>query len=341
MKNKFYEFYKEKYDLKNLNIQITNNKILFLIFDDYNYYYLKNEKFLTTDEDISILKTIKDINQNFKLEIFNYYPVCFCKKTLIIALRTSSINKSILKKVKYNKVIDKYKVLIDYHRNNFDMFYISSNVEKEIYMSKKYINRYKFHENFIKKFILSEKKRKKVELKNILFNFLPNKESIIDVSCGDNSDIFDIAIQKKYKTIVGNDICINYLYTQKRNKVIYTNDDIELNSIRENSYDVSFCKNTLHHMNNITNINNVLTFLNKISKQIIIIEIMNPKEYKGLPKILNKYLYTKFLRDVGNCYINEKQLKKVISNNFYNHNVEYKKFKNILGEYMIVNITRK
>ena len=208
-------------------------------------------------------------------------------------------------------------------------------------MGKKYINRYKFHEKVLKKYIFTEKKRCKEEFHQILYELLPNKKSIIDVSCGDNSDIFIIAKKKEFNTIVGNDICLNYLNLNKDDKIIYTNDNIELNKIKESSYDVSFCKNTLHHLNNLTNINNALKFLDKISNYIIIVEIMNPKEYKGLPKFLNKYLYTSFLKDVGNCYLNEEQFINVVNSNFTNHIIEYKTFKNILGTYKIAKISKK
>lgn len=342
MKNKFYEFYQDKYHLEKIDLNISNDKILFLIFDDNSYYYLKNNKFITTNEDIYILDFIKNLNLTYKLEICNYYPICFCQETLVLGVRSSIVSKSLLKRIKYNQINKTYKKLIDYHRSNAEILYMSSNIVKEISMSQKYIKRYKFHEKIIKKYILTEKKRKKKELKELLFKIIPNnKKSIIDVSCGDNSDVFSIAKKKKYHTIVGNDICINYLYTQKDKDIFYTNDDVELNNIKENAYDVAFCKNTLHHMNNLTNINNILNFLKKIAKQIIIIEILNPKDYKGLPKFLNKYLYTKFLKDVGSCYLNETQLRMIINNNFTNHFIQYEKFHNILGVYMVVKIKRK
>ena len=89
---------------------------------------------------------------------------------------------------------------------------------------------------------------RKKEFHKLLVSLIPKKKSIIDVSCGDNSDIFKIAKEKGYKTIVGNDICLNYLKTQKDSNVIFTNDNIEENSIKEKSYDVSFVKNTFHHL---------------------------------------------------------------------------------------------
>jgi len=341
MKNNIYEFYINKYDLEKLDIHISDKKLVFLIYDEDYYYYLKNGKLLETDNNINILRQINLLNREYKLDIVNFYPVCLCKDTLVIALKTNHINRTNLQIMKYDNVIGKYKKLVMYHKKNFATMFVSSNVKQEISMSQKYINRYRFHERYIKKYILTAKKRKKKEFEELLSKLIPNKDSIIDISCGDNSDIFKIAAKKNYTTIVGNDICLNYLKTQEHGNIICTNDNIELNKIKGNSYDVSFCKNTLHHMNNLTNINNMLKLLNRISKEIVIVEICNPQEENGLPKFLNKYLYTKFLRDVGKCYLNEEQFKNILSTNFKNHNIKYQTFTNILGTYMIAKITKK
>ena len=55
---------------------------------------------------------------------------------------------------------------------------------------------------------------------------------------------------------------------------------------------------------------------------------------------MNKYLYTKFLRDVGNCYLNEEQFKNIINNRFKEHTIKYCTFTNILGTYMIAKISK-
>lgn len=341
MKNNIYEFYINKYDLEYLDINVSNEQIAFLIYDENYYYYLSNNRFLESSGRVNILRKIKELNRRYKLEITNFYPVCLCERTLVIALRTNTVNNSNLEIVKYDKISKKYQELIEYHRRNYTTLFVSSNVNKEIFMSQKYIKRYRFHEKYIKRYILTERKRKKEEFSQLLSKLIPNKDSIIDVSCGDNSDIFKIAIEKNYTTIVGNDICLNYLNTHENDNIICTNDDIELNRIKRNSYDVSFCKNTLHHMNNLTNINNTLNFLDKISNEIVIVEIANPKEYKGLPRFLNKYLYTMFLRDVGNCYLNEEQFRNILNNRFKSYNIEYYTFTNILGTYMIAKITKE
>ncbi len=340
MKMSIYEFYKEKYDLKKLNLKITDAKILFLIYDEEQYYYFKNDNFLSKSDNLDILDEINFLNSSYKLKIINFYPLCFCDKTLIIALKTLPTN-SILQKYKSESISNKYLKIINFHKNgNFSRCF-TSDVKKEIDMSQKYIRRYEFHKKILKKYILTEKKRRKKEFHQILYNMLPDKKSIIDVSCGDDSDIFLLAMKKHYEIIVGNDICLNYLNLFKKNGVIYTNDNIEVNCLKKNSYDVSFCKNTLHHMNNALSMENALKFLDEISDNIIIVEIMDPQKNKGLPSFLNKYLYTKFLKDAGHRYIDEKQFVDIINNHFKNHNIDYQTFVNILGTYKIAKITRK
>jgi hypothetical protein len=341
MNRDYSTFIKEHYKLQKLSIELTNKKYLLLLYDDKYFYYLKNKRFIDLDKIDNILDVINELNNLFNIRISNFYPVCYCNNTVVIAIRIIAVNNSNLEKVRFDELSANYKKLCRFHEDNFSTLYISSNVNQEIKMSEKYINRYKFHEKYIKKYILTKKKRKKEEFYNMLVELIPNKESIIDVSCGDNSDIFKIAKEKKYKLIVGNDIGLNYLKTHNNDSVIYTNDNIENNLIKDSSYDVSFVKNTLHHMNNLLGINNLLDMLDRISNEILIIEVVNPQEKGGLSKFLNTYLYTKFLKDVGQCYLNEYQFKNIINNKFKNHKIEYRKFENILGEFMVAKITKK
>ena len=331
-------FIRKHYKLNNLDLSLTNKKYLFLLYDDKYYYYLKNKKFLDLDSVTNILDVLSQISYICSLNITNFYPVCFCNKSLVIAVRVDVNSVSNLEKVQYAGLCKNYKKLCKYHEGKFSTLFLSTNVEEEISMSQRYIRRYKFHEKFIKKYVLNEKMRKKKEFHDLLFDLIPSKSSIIDVSCGDNSDIFGIAKSKGYHTIVGNDICLNYLKTHNDKNVIYTNDNIESNSIKNHTYDVSFVKNTLHHMNNILGINNLLDMLDRISNEIVIVEIINPQETGGLPKF---YLYTKFLKDVGRCYLNEIQLKNIINNKFKNCKIEYYRFHNVLGEYMIAKIVKE
>ena len=341
MKIDLHSFYKKFYNLKTFEYTISNQKIMFLIYDDKYYYYLDKDKFINYNKSDSMICIIKELSKNYKINIINYYPVCFCNKTLVLALRVNNVETSCLNRASIADIPEKYKKLVRYHRLNFDTPYLSMYVNNEIKASLKYIHRYRFHENFIKKYILTEKKRKKNEFKELIYNYLPEKESIIDVSCGDSTDLFEVAKKRNYKTIVGNDICINYLDRRVQDGVIYTNDDNVYNNIKSNSYDVVYCKNTLHHMNNEKNIKSLLNFLDNISKtEILIIEIVNPKEYGGLPKFLNKWLYSKFLKDLGKKYLNEKQFKQIVNSSYKGYDIKFDSFTNILGKYMVARVSK-
>ena len=341
MKTSLYNFYKNHYDLKKFNKNISDKKLLLLIYDDKYYYYLEKDKFIEYDIEDSMLNIVNIISKKFKIDVINYYPICLCNKTIIIGLRIKNDISSSLNRLSVEDIPDKYKEIVEYHRNSFEMFYFSSTVMEEIKMSRRNKLRYKIHEKIIKKYILTSKKRKKEEFNKLLEDNIFEYKTAIDVSCGDSKDLFKVAKKKKYNEIVGNDICVNYLYKNNYNDVIYTNDDIEYNLVKKNSFDLVFCKNTLHHMKNLININNLLKCLDNISKnEILIVEIINPKETGGLSAFLNKWLYVKFLKDVGDCFLNKKQFIKLIENNYKDYDIKFEEFENILGKYMIARIKK-
>lgn len=343
MKNNLYEFYSNHYDLKVFDEAIFEKKFAFLIYDEKGNYYFNKNEIIQKDTVSSILNLLKEFKIEYGIDVINYYPVCFYKQTLVIAFKIKSVN-CILNKISYINLDNKYIELIKYNIKEYGNLFLSKNVLNEINMSQKNIRRYIIHEKIIKKYLLTEKKRRKKEFKNLINDLIPKAQSIIDISCGDNSDIFDICKKKHFDTIVGNDICVNYLKSINDDDVIFTNENVELNRFKASSFDVSYCKNTLHHMNNLTNINNMISFLKKISDNIIIIEIENPNINGGLPKFLNRYLYGWFLKDVGKCYLNYTQFQNIIEDNFddkKNYEIKYSKFKNILGDYMIAKVSRR
>ncbi len=83
-------------------------------------------------------------------------------------------------------------------------------------------------------------------------------------------------------------------------------------------------------------LDNLLDSLSRVSKHILIIEIENPEITKGLPKFLNKYLYRKFLHDVGERYLSMDEFKTIIFSRFTN--VSFSNFKTAVGNYMIADI---
>lgn len=340
MSNNICEFYKKFYEIKKLNSKTATPQIIFLLYDEKDYY-IENEELIKPNEYTNILDIIGIMGKKYKIKITNFYPLCFYDEILVVVFKISG-NSALLKKVTDRNMDFKYQKIIAYHKRKYATRYISTSVKKEIEMSQKYIRRYRFHEKFIKKFIVTEKKRKKDEFKKLMEKIIPNYKTLIDISCGDNIDALEVAKSKKYETIVGNDICINYLNNKRVEGIIYTNEDIKHNNIKRHAFDVSFCKNTLHHMNDMISIKKVLKFLDKItSKEIIIIEVSDPKRQGGMSKFLNKWLYMKFLKDAGDFFLNETEFEKIINQIYGKYSIEFKKFNNILGNYMIAIIRKE
>ena len=95
-------------------------------------------------------------------------------------------------------------------------------------------------------------------------------------------------------------------------------------------------------MNNDEEIRKVLNTMYDISNRLIIVEIEDPQKTGGIPEILNKYLYTEYLKDAGRYFLNFEKFKKIIDSNFKNKCViNYLSFKNILGNYMIAIIEKR
>ncbi|MCL2327201.1 MAG: HAD-IA family hydrolase [Bacteroidetes bacterium] len=216
--------------------------------------------------------------------------------------------------------------------------------DNEIQTNEKHKKRYNFHNKYIKKYILTDKRKKKIEFQKLISEKIIGAESIIDISCGDDAFIFQTAKKMGIKLAVGNDISWSQVehLSKKFNSAIFTNHNAASLPFKENSFDISYCSNTLHHMPNKKALVNMLESMYKISKKLLIIDIENPKETDGFPHLLNKYWYVKYLKDVGGAYLNENQFKIIIQEVFNDKaDIKFSTFKNIMGKYMIAEITKK
>ena len=216
--------------------------------------------------------------------------------------------------------------------------------EDEIVTNENCLKRYKIHNRYMKKYILTNKRKKKKEFKSIIKEKIYGAKSIIDISCGDDSFIFDLSRELECNLVVGNDISWSQVETlnKKYNEVIFTNHNGVFLPFKKNYFDVSYCSNTLHHMQNKETLINLLYSAFEVSKKLIIVEIENPKVTGGFPYLLNKYWYIGFLKDVGGAYLTQEQFKILINEVFYNKaDIKISNFKNIMGNYMIAEIIKK
>lgn len=243
--------------------------------------------------------------------------------------RLASIKMVEIFKGRYNEIVNKTN-------NCFQ--------EDEISLNEKYINRYKIHEKIVKKYILTEKRKKRTEFKNIITKMIGNPNSIIDVSCGSDKFIFDLSRELNIPLTVGNDISWSQIETLNKQyeEVIFTNHNAASLPFKNRIFDISYCSNTLHHMPNKKSLINLLNSLYNISNKIIVVEIENPKVTGGFPKWLNKNWYIGYLKDAGGAYLSEQQFKVIINEIFKNKaKIKFENFKNIMGNYMIAEICRK
>lgn len=175
---------------------------------------------------------------------------------------------------------------------------------------------------------------------------MDNPKKVLDVSCGDNKFIFNLLKNKNCEEIIGNDISWSQieilLNTFNNQNHIYTNHNLLNLKFKENYFDVSYCSNTLHHLQDKNSVQKALKNMFFVSRKIIVLEIEKPSNYKGLPYLLNKYYYQGFLKDVGENYLTKDEFTSII-NETITDNVEIKftNFTNIMGNYLIAEITKK
>ncbi len=223
------------------------------------------------------------------------------------------------------------------HCNNYEF------QDEEIEVNKKYKSRYKFHNEFIKKYVLTSKRKKKEELIQIMSKKTIGCSTFLDVSCGDNSLLFSLNYDNNFEFIVANDISWSQIeLIPPQENVIFTNHNAITFPFRDNVFDFVYCSNTMHHIPNRENLINLLKSMLRVGKKVVIYEIENPEITGGFPYYLNKYWYRGFLKDVGEEYLSYREFKDIIIEAYKERaKVKFSSFRNIQGNYMIAEIEKR
>ena len=66
---------------------------------------------------------IRTLESKYRIDVLNFYPVCFCSKTLVFALRIVETKNSILDKVIIKEIPSVYKKIILYHNKKLKEFF--------------------------------------------------------------------------------------------------------------------------------------------------------------------------------------------------------------------------
>jgi len=170
---------------------------------------------------------------------------------------------------------------------------------------------------------------------------------MIDISCGYDDLIIELAQKFRNSEIIGNDLCDKQLLSIPRKEKIHnitlTKRNILSDEFFENeAYDLIICKNTLHHLTRSDQLR-LLRKLFRAGKHVIFVEIENPLKSSLSAYVWNFY-YRKFLGDDGSNFLSRFDFFNLISRS-NNENPTKKIFlsdlKTIKGNYMFALVRNK
>lgn len=149
---------------------------------------------------------------------------------------------------------------------------------------------------------------------------LKKPHKIIDIACGDDDIIYDflnITVKGGCK-VFANDIALSYIqqYHAKKpeyKKIIFTNFNAINAPFKDDIFDVLFCKNLLHHIES-ANRECLIKNLLRMSKQIVLVEILKYEEQNEEGKIIHKDFFDNIFNEVEDReYLGESDIIELLS----------------------------
>ncbi len=297
------------------------------VIDTTNRVALK-ETGLTIDE----LQPVAIINNNFK---FNEKTVTHRGIAFIALSREKTRSQPENIKLIYTKdVLDR----MAYH--NKEIFRIakatvtrkfSDPPYNEIDSAKKFLPLHLINKYFVN--IVGQIASRKIKNK-ILALIGSNPKSILDACCGDDSFIFKLEQIYKPEIFIANDISWKTLCLlnnkDKKSNIIFTNHNVIDLPFKE-KFDLIIFKNTLHHIDEDER-TGLIKNLSRMSKQLIVVDIEDPRRSNFLSKLWH-YYYVHFLGDVGGNFLGYNEFKNFIENNIKDKQVDFGIINTIKGKY--------
>jgi ubiquinone/menaquinone biosynthesis C-methylase UbiE len=141
----------------------------------------------------------------------------------------------------------------------------------------------------------------------------------LDISCGEDKFLFDIQARlPRGSVIVGNDVAwdsINVLMKHKlRNRipnVYFTNHSSSDAPYQAEAFDISVCKNSLHHMRDYKEAVETIKNLVRVTKhKVIVVDYEDPRKTGWMPLLFNLY-YRYVLRDQGAKFLTADEFRRL------------------------------
>ena len=123
--NNNYTYLKKIYNLKNKNIiDFSQDKIYIMFLCENKYYCLKNSKLVDYSLSIplNVLEVIDSIEKIYKINIINYFPVCFLNESsILITCKIKKVNSLYMEELKkYNEILKLANEKAKYYNDEYD-----------------------------------------------------------------------------------------------------------------------------------------------------------------------------------------------------------------------------
>lgn len=176
------------------------------------------------------------------------------------------------------------------------------------------------------------------KLKCAIMEYVRKGDHFLDVACGDDLFIFEVATRAGL--CVGNDVqwiqvkrLIEHNASQspKNMNVSFTNHDA-CDLPFKKQFDLTLCKNLLHHMKSKPQLIQLLQSLRSVSRRVLIVDPENPDSGTRRARLWRQY-YVKLLKDQGDKFFTCDEFQRVLRE-FFGSNCEFRTVKTIKGNYL-------
>jgi SAM-dependent methyltransferase len=178
------------------------------------------------------------------------------------------------------------------------------------------------------------------KIKREILRQLGAHEYFLDVACGDDPFIFDIS--KIARFCVGNDVHwpqIKILLEMmgRPKTVIFTNHDA-CDLAFKKQFDVTLCKNLLHHVPARVQLESLLRSLRKVSRRIVIVDPEDPRS-SGIKARMWHHWYVRYMKDQGERFFSFNQFSALLKEFYHDADVKCYKLETLKGHFMFAIIT--
>lgn len=180
-------------------------------------------------------------------------------------------------------------------------------------------------------------------LKAEIRKYLRPEHRVLDVACGDDDFALDVA--RGVAFCVANDVQWRQLRTlfgraMESKNIVFTNHDACRLPFRK-KFDLTICKNLLHHMHSRGECDDLLASLQRVSKRLLIVDPEDPEKGRWNARLWHLY-YRRWLRDQGEKFYTRDLLEALLRDRYgKTAEITCKTISTIKGNYLFADMTFK